>query len=59
MNSSRPKVLHELAGLPLISHVLLSVKALRPKETVVVLSREQEEVKSVRMAFTSPIKLNP
>ena len=45
MNSSKPKVLHELAGLPLISHVLLSVKALRPKETVVVLSHEQEEVK--------------
>ena len=47
MNSSKPKVLHELAGLPLISHVLLSVKALKPKETVVVLSHEQEEVKSV------------
>ena len=45
MNSSKPKVLHELAGLPLISHVLLSVKALKPKETVVVLSHEQEEVK--------------
>ena len=31
MKSSKPKVLHDLAGLPLISHVLSSVKELKPK----------------------------
>ena len=47
MNSSRPKVLHDLAGLPLISHVLSSVRELKPKDIIVVLSPEQQEVKSV------------
>ena len=47
MKSSKPKVLHDLVGLPLISHVLSSVKELKPKDIVVVLSPEQQEVKSV------------
>ena len=36
MNSTRPKVLHELAGRPLLSHVLESVADLAPRQTVVV-----------------------
>ena len=38
MRSGRPKVLHPLAGRPLIGHVLAAVAALRPDRTVVVLA---------------------
>ena len=36
MNSDRPKVLHEVAGAPLIHHAMLSAAALEPARTVIV-----------------------
>ncbi len=36
MNSERPKVLHELAGAPLLIHAMKSGAALDPEQTVVV-----------------------
>jgi len=36
MRSKRPKVMHAIAGLPMVGHVLAAVRALRPAETVVV-----------------------
>jgi bifunctional UDP-N-acetylglucosamine pyrophosphorylase/glucosamine-1-phosphate N-acetyltransferase len=40
MKSARPKVLHRLAGLPLIEHVLATSARLHPNSTVVVIGYE-------------------
>ena len=45
MKSARPKVLHRLAGLPLIDHVLAVAAALRPQSTVVVIGHEAARVR--------------
>ncbi len=50
MNSTRPKVLHELAGRPLLSHVLESVADLAPRQTVVVVGFEAGQVRSAMEA---------
>lgn len=44
MNSPRPKVLHELAGWPLLHHVLHAADALEPCEIVLVLAPDMDEV---------------
>ena len=44
MRSSRPKALHELAGLPLIEHVLRSADALTPVKNGVVLGHLADKV---------------
>jgi bifunctional UDP-N-acetylglucosamine pyrophosphorylase/glucosamine-1-phosphate N-acetyltransferase len=44
MRSARPKVLHELAGKPLIAHVLGAVAALKPQHTAVVIGPNQNDV---------------
>ena len=44
MRSSRPKVLHEVAGLPMIEHVLRAAAPLRPNRTVVVIGPDMDEV---------------
>lgn len=46
MRSSRPKVLHEIGGLPLVGHVLRSAAGLRPDRVVVVVRHERERVAS-------------
>ena len=46
MKSSRPKVLHPLAGQPIIEHVLRTVDALRADSTVVVIGHGADDVKS-------------
>ena len=40
MKSSRPKVLHRLAGVSLIEHVLATAAVLHPRSTVVVIGHE-------------------
>lgn len=45
MRSRRPKVLHPLAGLPLLEHVLRTAFALSPRRVVVVLGHGAEEVR--------------
>lgn len=47
MKSALPKVLHSLAGVPLIGHVLATAGALNPRHTVVVLRHERDAVESV------------
>jgi len=47
MKSSLPKVLHPLAGWPMIKHVLSVAHALDPVHTVVVLGHDMERVRSV------------
>ncbi len=44
MKSARPKVLHHVAGRPMISHVLATTAALAPKSTIVVVGHEAESV---------------
>lgn len=44
MRSSRPKVLHPLAGVSLIGHVLNAARALDPDELIVVVRHERDQV---------------
>ena len=41
MKSKLPKVLHNLAGVPILGHVLATAHALKPKKVVVVLRHEK------------------
>jgi bifunctional UDP-N-acetylglucosamine pyrophosphorylase/glucosamine-1-phosphate N-acetyltransferase len=45
MKSARPKVLHRVAGRPLISYVLDTARALAPRSTIVVLGHEADALK--------------
>jgi len=47
MHSALPKVLHPLAGRPLLAHVLDAVRALAPRKVFVVHGHGGEQVKSV------------
>jgi bifunctional UDP-N-acetylglucosamine pyrophosphorylase/glucosamine-1-phosphate N-acetyltransferase len=44
MRSSRPKVLHEIAGLPMVAHVLIAARALEPVRVAVVVRHERDAV---------------
>jgi bifunctional UDP-N-acetylglucosamine pyrophosphorylase / glucosamine-1-phosphate N-acetyltransferase len=44
MRSALPKVLHEIAGRPMIGHVLAALEPLAPAETVVVLGQNSDAV---------------
>ena len=44
MRSALPKVLHPVAGLPMVGHVLNAAAALKPERAVVVLAPGMEPV---------------
>lgn len=44
MRSARPKVLHEIAGLPMVAHVLIAARALEPEVLAVVVRHDREAV---------------
>jgi len=44
LNSALPKVLHEVAGQPMIRHIIGALQPLEPAATVVVIGREHEAV---------------
>jgi bifunctional UDP-N-acetylglucosamine pyrophosphorylase/glucosamine-1-phosphate N-acetyltransferase len=46
MYSDRPKVMHALAGRPLLAHVLATARALAPKRLVVVCGHGGEQVRT-------------
>src|SRR5882757_7536179 len=46
MKSSRPKVLHRVAGIPMITHVLETARALQPRSLIVVIGHKAEAVVS-------------
>jgi bifunctional UDP-N-acetylglucosamine pyrophosphorylase/glucosamine-1-phosphate N-acetyltransferase len=46
MRSQRPKILHPLAGRPLLAHVLAAARALSPSRTVVVHGHGADEVRA-------------
>jgi len=47
MKSRRAKVLHELDGLPLITHVVRAANKLDPETILVVVGHQAEEVEQV------------
>ncbi len=47
MNSDLPKVLHPLAGVPLLAHVIKTAKALNPEEIHVVVGHGADQVEAV------------
>lgn len=51
MKSATPKVLHEIAGLPLIGHVLSTAHSLQADHVVAVLRHERERIESYVKAF--------
>jgi len=44
MKSAKPKILHEIAGLPLIGHVIEAAKAAGNTDLAIVIGRQAEEV---------------
>jgi len=46
MKSALPKVLHRVAGLPMIDHVLASARALHPQSTIVVIGHMADSVRT-------------
>ncbi|HML10286.1 MAG TPA: bifunctional UDP-N-acetylglucosamine diphosphorylase/glucosamine-1-phosphate N-acetyltransferase GlmU [Stellaceae bacterium] len=59
MRSALPKVLHEIAGRPMIGHVLAAIEALHPAETVVVLGEGQDAVAKAVAPATVTIQHPP
>ena len=55
MQSSLPKVLHTLAGQPLVAHVLQTARALNAKRIHVVVGHGAEAVEA---AVSAPCRLN-
>lgn len=53
MKSSRPKVLHALAGRPIIEHVLRTVDGLRADSSVVVVGYGADEVRAALASHAS------
>ena len=53
MRSHRPKVLHRLAGLPLVEHVLRAAGTLTPTRTGVVIGHQADTLQGALAAHTS------
>lgn len=51
MKSSLPKVMHQIAGKPLIAHVVSTLSNLSPEKTIIVVSPDPE-MESVRQAVS-------
>ncbi len=51
MNSDLPKVLHPLAGSPLLEHAMASAAALEPEHTVVVAGHGLDQVRTAALNF--------
>ena len=50
MKSKRAKVLHELGGRPLISHVVRAAQSLEPQKIIVVVGHQAEDVEKATLA---------
>jgi bifunctional UDP-N-acetylglucosamine pyrophosphorylase/glucosamine-1-phosphate N-acetyltransferase len=50
MKSARPKVLHRVAGQPMIEHVLAAAAALEPRSTTVVVGHQADALKAALAA---------
>jgi bifunctional UDP-N-acetylglucosamine pyrophosphorylase/glucosamine-1-phosphate N-acetyltransferase len=59
LKSARPKVLHEIAGQPMICHVIDALRPLAPAETVIVLGRKSDSVARAVSPLPSVIQSPP
>lgn len=59
MRSARPKVLHAVAGRPLVGHVLAAVAPLAPAKTVVVVGPRMDSVVEAARAAAPRLELTP
>lgn len=55
MHSSLPKVLHQVAGKPMLLHVLETAKQLNPRKIVVVTGHQGERVEALVSALNDPV----
>jgi bifunctional UDP-N-acetylglucosamine pyrophosphorylase/glucosamine-1-phosphate N-acetyltransferase len=56
MKSSTAKVLHPLAGLTLIEHVLATARALEPKRLITVLKHQQSEIEQALAGIADDVE---
>ncbi|WP_207459922.1 bifunctional UDP-N-acetylglucosamine diphosphorylase/glucosamine-1-phosphate N-acetyltransferase GlmU [Azospirillum sp. SYSU D00513] len=56
MKSDMPKVLHRVAGRPMVGHVLAAVQALEPDRVVVVVGPGMEQVASAVAPFPTAVQ---
>ena len=59
LKSARPKVLHEIAGQPMICHVIDALRPLAPAETVIVRGRDGDSVARAVSPLPSVIQSPP
>src|SRR6202795_2409827 len=59
LKSARPKVLHEIAGQPMIRHVIDALRPLAPAETVIVRGRDGDSVARAVSPVPSVIQSPP
>ena len=57
MKSRRPKVLHAVAGEPMLHHVLVTARTLTPERLIVVLGPDMEEVSNSLPAGAPPAEI--
>lgn len=49
MKSAKPKVIHEVAGQPMLQHVVNTSRKLDPQQIIVVVGHESEQVKQIML----------
>jgi bifunctional UDP-N-acetylglucosamine pyrophosphorylase/glucosamine-1-phosphate N-acetyltransferase len=59
MNSDLPKVLHRVAGMPMVAHVVAAVRALQPSTVVVVVGAGHEAVSRAVASSTTVVQDPP
>jgi bifunctional UDP-N-acetylglucosamine pyrophosphorylase/glucosamine-1-phosphate N-acetyltransferase len=57
MNSDRPKVLHELGGVPLFAHALMAGAAFDPERIVLVAGDNADEVETVAQDYDPRVEV--
>ncbi len=56
LKSKRPKVLHEIAGRPVLWHVLMAAAAAKPAKLVLVVHHGREEVDAAVRSWSLPVE---
>ncbi|MCC7305839.1 MAG: bifunctional UDP-N-acetylglucosamine diphosphorylase/glucosamine-1-phosphate N-acetyltransferase GlmU [Alphaproteobacteria bacterium] len=59
MKSAKAKVLHEIGGLPMLSHVIKTAEQLKPQKIVVVLGPGMEDVAKIIKPYDVAIQKSP
>ena len=53
MKSARPKVIHPLAGKPMLQHVVDTSRKLQPEQILLVIGHESEQVRQAMQGQSS------